>query len=154
MVDPTPAASPEESESFWDTFRQRNRETENAAMLGADAQEYLEQVFDGAAGVLLILAVALVLALAVRMAFRKYRERKLTPRERVQMLYRDVVRQQTKKHGELFRARTIKEQLELLASYDKIGEVEQPLYRAFYGEGMTDEEYEKLYRRLKQIKRK
>lgn len=154
VVDPTPAASPEESESFWDTFRQRNRETENAAMLGADAQEYLEQVFDGAAGVLLILAVALVLALAVRMAFRKYRERKLTPRERVQMLYRDVVRQQTKKHGELFQARTIKEQLELFASYDKIGEVEQPLYRAFYGEGMTDEEYEKLYRRLKQIKRK
>ncbi len=160
VVDPTPATTAEESESFWDVFRQRNRELENEGILGAGAQEYLEQVFDGAARILFIVAVVLALILAARIIYRRYRERGLAPRQRVQNLYRNLVYTRTRKHGELARARTIRQQLELLASYDKKKkgnarswqELEQPLYRAFYGGGMTEEEYERLYCRLKRMR--
>ncbi len=166
VVDPTPAATSTsaENESFWDAFRQQGLDMDGGGSQGADAEQYLEQVINGTARLVMVSAVVLMFFLIGRLFVNRRRELALPTRKRVQLRYRNLISGQMRKNEEMRRLDTVERQLAFLhekakskkgteceINWDKL---EANLYQAFYGPELTDAEYHELCRYLQLLSRR
>lgn len=160
VVDPTPSARTENTESFWDVFQKFQTEAETAQDL-EDGEGFAGAYLKNAVNTVVSVAVCVVLAglllLLIRKIRSKKREKNMKMEDRIRILYVKIVRMVTKKHKEFSKNTTIHEQVSWMNQYYNITENERnlakKLYDAFFGPDMDEEESCELLDMLVQCKK-
>lgn len=136
VVDPTPSSAEEETTSFWEAFLTPEEEQAQLTMTENTIGEYLEGVIGGASYGVLGAAGLMAFLFGGSHILRLKKERSLSERERIRLLYSRVRGRLAKRDPEFAACRTLGEQLEILRGQygtDLSEEQEQALYGAFFG---------------------
>lgn len=150
VVDPTPAGSSADTESFWDAFG--GFQNANQVNVDADAnvgtvRRYLGEAMDNFLRIIMIGVVAAGLSFAVHLAWKRQKYGRLGEKERIYVSYRKLCRKIKKKHPEFEKIEGIGSQFawigETYKCEERANELGPRLDDAFFGPALSDEEYQK-----------
>lgn len=158
VVDPTPAGSSSETESFWEVFGNYG----NASQVNAGADEntgilgqYLEKAMDNLFEMVMIVAVLAAAVILSGRLLKKWRYGKLNEKEKIRFWYQKLCRKIKRKHPEFIKLQGINMQFEWIeGTYENAGnakELGQKLSDVFFGPALPAEEYQNVQMMLTQF---
>lgn len=159
VVDPTPAASPDDSESFWEVFRYITgkgpdyEDEDNAGIGGMFTENAVNTLLD----VLLCAAAAVICAVMLKSIYEWKKQASLTRLELVAQEYKKLVSCVEKKHKEFGSIKTIRERVQWINVHYSVKESDdvfaENLYRALFGPENDSSIYENLIKDIKIIRK-
>ena len=136
VVDATPTQTVEgETPSFWENFRNGGGRGQDDVLPQNRLGEYLEGALNGVSYVVVLLTAVAAAALGITFLRRRYRESRLTDREKVQLAYGRLWGGLARRYAGCRQLHTLHGQLEWLRERCGVvvsGEQEEALYQAFF----------------------
>lgn len=140
VVDPTPAQTTQaNTTSFWEAFM-GGAGADGTDMAGTDLGSYFENALGGMSYILPAAAVLFLLCLGILYLRRICREKKLPPRERVQLEYGRLQSCLNRRNEDFQRLRTLKEQLDWIRERHLFPfgpEQEDALYQIYFARDLN-----------------